>query len=144
MWPEWRYCTWRPIYGIRTCLIMSRTFLLRMRNVAYKSFRGNQSTHFVFNNFLLENRACKLLENFCTPVHTHTNTHKHTHKHTNTNTNTHTNTHTHTRTHTYKHTHFVGLLWMRDRPVAEACTCTTHDILKRKAAISSAGFELQS
>jgi len=31
-------------------------------------------------------------------------------------------THTHTQTH---NTHSVGLLWMRDRPVAETSTCTT-------------------
>ena len=31
--------------------IMSRSFLLRMRNVSDKSCRENQNTHFVFPNF---------------------------------------------------------------------------------------------
>jgi len=31
-----------------TFLIISRLFLLRMRNVSDKSCRGNQNTHFVF------------------------------------------------------------------------------------------------
>ena len=39
-------------------LIVSRPFLLRMRNVSDKSCRENQNTHFVFNNFfLIQNRA---------------------------------------------------------------------------------------
>jgi hypothetical protein len=37
-------------------LVMSGTFLLRMRNVSDKSCRENQNTHFIFNNFFfLEN-----------------------------------------------------------------------------------------
>ena len=41
-----------------TFLIISRTFLLRMRNVSDKSCRENQNTHFVFSNFLkIKNRA---------------------------------------------------------------------------------------
>ena len=37
---------------------MSRSFILRMRNVADKSCRETQNTHFVFSNFFsLENRA---------------------------------------------------------------------------------------
>ena len=35
---------------------------------------------------------------------------------------THTRTHTHTHTHTHTQTHTVGLLWTRDRPVAETST----------------------
>jgi len=34
-------------------LITSRSFLLRMIDVTDNSFRGNQNTHFVFNNFFL-------------------------------------------------------------------------------------------
>ena len=41
-----------------TFLIISRSILLRMRNVSDKSCRENQLTHFVFSNFFfLENRA---------------------------------------------------------------------------------------
>jgi len=35
-----------------TFLIISRSFLLRMRNVSDKSCRENQNTHFIPNNFL--------------------------------------------------------------------------------------------
>jgi hypothetical protein len=35
-----------------------------MRNVSDKSCRGNQNTHFVFNNFFFENRAvCEICGN---------------------------------------------------------------------------------
>jgi len=40
-----------------TFLIISRTFLLRMRNVSNRSCRENQSAHFIFSNFFSENRA---------------------------------------------------------------------------------------
>ena len=36
--------------------IISRSFLHKMRNVSDKFCRENQSKHFVFNNFILENR----------------------------------------------------------------------------------------
>ena len=47
------YFTWRPIY---TCIyiyiyIISRSVLLRMRNVSHKCCRGNQNTYFVFSIF---------------------------------------------------------------------------------------------
>ena len=42
------YFTWRPIYGF---LILSRSFLPRMRSVSDASCRENQNTHFVFSNF---------------------------------------------------------------------------------------------
>jgi len=33
-----------------------------MRNVSNKTYRGNQSTHFLFNNFFFENRAfCEIM-----------------------------------------------------------------------------------
>ena len=38
-------------------MIISRSVLLRMRNVSDKSCRENQNTHFVFSNFFFENRA---------------------------------------------------------------------------------------
>jgi hypothetical protein len=40
-----------------TCIIISRLFLIRMRNVSDKSCRENQNTHFVFSNGILENRT---------------------------------------------------------------------------------------
>ena len=40
-----------------TCFIISRSFLLRMRNVSDKSRRENQNTYFVFCNFFSENRT---------------------------------------------------------------------------------------
>jgi hypothetical protein len=41
-----------------TFVIISRSILLRMRNVSDKSCRENQNTHFVFSNFFPpENRA---------------------------------------------------------------------------------------
>ena len=41
-----------------TFLIISRSFLLGMRNVSDKLFRENQNTHFVISKFFsLENRA---------------------------------------------------------------------------------------
>ena len=49
-----RYFAWRPIH---VYFIISRSVLLRMRNVSDKSCRENQNTHFVFSNFFFENRA---------------------------------------------------------------------------------------
>jgi len=40
-----------------TFLIISRSVLLRMRNVSDKSCRENQNTYFVFSNFFSEYRA---------------------------------------------------------------------------------------
>jgi len=40
-----------------TFFIISRSFLLRMRNVSDPSCRGNQNTYFVLNNFFSENRT---------------------------------------------------------------------------------------
>jgi hypothetical protein len=40
-----------------TFIIISRSVLLKMRNVSDKSCRENRNTHFMFNNFLSENRA---------------------------------------------------------------------------------------
>jgi hypothetical protein len=39
------------------CILISRSILLRMRNVSDKTSRGNENTHFMFNNFSPENRA---------------------------------------------------------------------------------------
>jgi hypothetical protein len=40
------YCTWRPVH---MCMTISRSVLLRMRNVSDKSCREIQNTHFTFN-----------------------------------------------------------------------------------------------
>ena len=48
------YFTWRQIY----ILIISRSVLLRMKNVSEKSYIENQNTHFTFYNFFFsENRS---------------------------------------------------------------------------------------
>ena len=45
-----------------TFFIISRSVLLRMRNVSDKSCRRNQNTHFVFSNFFSKNRAvCEIM-----------------------------------------------------------------------------------
>jgi len=36
----------------------------------------------------------------------------------------------------------IGLLWTKDRPVAESSTCTTHVIHKGRTFVPPAGFEL--
>ena len=41
-----------------TFLIISRLFLLRMRNLSHKSCRENQNTHFVFSNASI--KSCRL------------------------------------------------------------------------------------
>jgi hypothetical protein len=46
-----------------TFLIISRSFLLRMRNVADKSCRGSQNTRFVFSNFFFPLKSCILWDN---------------------------------------------------------------------------------
>jgi len=50
-----------------TFLIISRSVLLRTRNVSDKSCREHQNTHFVFNNFFFfENRAvCEMTWKNC-------------------------------------------------------------------------------
>jgi hypothetical protein len=40
-----------------TFLVISRSIILRMRNVSNKSYRENQNTHFVCSPFFFENRA---------------------------------------------------------------------------------------
>jgi hypothetical protein len=46
-----------------TCMIVSHSVILRMRNVSDKICRENQNTHFVLNNFFFsENRAvCEIM-----------------------------------------------------------------------------------
>jgi hypothetical protein len=93
------YFTWRPIY----IFIISRSFLLIMRNVSYKSCTENQNTYFVFRNFFSETalfmRKCGKIM-YSMPGHGHgwqygacalhaTNTHTHTHTHTHSLWNTH-------------------------------------------------------
>ena len=53
-----RYFTWRPIY----IFIISRSVLLRMRN-SDKSFRENQNTHFIINNFFFFRKSCHVWDN---------------------------------------------------------------------------------
>ena len=43
--------------------IISRSFLLRLRNVSDKSCRENQNTHFMFNNFFFFRKLCRLWDN---------------------------------------------------------------------------------
>jgi hypothetical protein len=43
--------------------IISRSVLLRMRNVSDKSCRENQNTHFVFGDFFFSRKACRLWDN---------------------------------------------------------------------------------
>jgi hypothetical protein len=40
-----------------TFLIISCSFLLRVRNFSDKSCRGNQNSHFIFGSFFFENCA---------------------------------------------------------------------------------------
>jgi hypothetical protein len=46
----------------------------------------------------------------------------------------------HTHTHTHTHTH-SGLLWTRDRSVAETCTSQPHNTYKTQTSMTPAGFE---
>jgi hypothetical protein len=93
------YCTWRPVHIYMT---ISRSVLLRMRNVSDKSFREIQNTHFTFNKCFpkilllwdkVENygRAgwatsqCNTAQTLCMldiNAYRHTRTHTHTHTHT--------------------------------------------------------------
>jgi len=77
-------------------LIMSRSFLLSMRNVSGRSCRGNQNTHFIVNNFFPKIVPCitvwknivepgrPQMTKWRTPIpcwiskatHTHTHTHR--------------------------------------------------------------------
>jgi len=55
--------------GPCTLLIISRLIPLRMRNVADRSCRGDQNTHFVFNNFFFPPRSAVykiMVEKYCT------------------------------------------------------------------------------
>jgi hypothetical protein len=46
-----------------TFTIISRSFLLRMRNVSDKICRENQNTHFVFNGYFISRKSCRFLNN---------------------------------------------------------------------------------
>jgi len=52
------YSTWKPILFF----IISRSFLLSIRNVSDKSCRENQNTKFIFNNFFFR-KSCPLWDN---------------------------------------------------------------------------------
>jgi len=43
-------------------LFISRSFLLRMRNVSGKVCRGSQNTHFIFDNIFFL-KSCRLWDN---------------------------------------------------------------------------------
>jgi len=47
----------------QTFLIISRSVLLRMRNVSDKSWRGKQNTHFLASNFFFFRKSCRLWDN---------------------------------------------------------------------------------
>ena len=46
-----------------TFFIVSRSFLLRVRNISDKSSRENQNTHFVFSNFFFFRKSYRLWDN---------------------------------------------------------------------------------
>jgi hypothetical protein len=57
------YFIWRPV---SIFLIISRSIILRMKNVSDKICRENENTHFVFNNFFF--KSCRLwdsVEKYC-------------------------------------------------------------------------------
>ena len=57
------YFTWGKIYIF---LILSRSFLLRLRNISDKSCRENQNTHFVLSNVFLKScRVWNNVEKYC-------------------------------------------------------------------------------
>jgi hypothetical protein len=49
------------LYEDRHTFLISRSILFRMRNVSDKSYRANQKTHFMFNNFF--RKLCRLWDN---------------------------------------------------------------------------------
>ena len=44
-------------------MVISRSVLLRTKNVSDKSCRENQNPHFMFNNFFFFRKSCRLLNN---------------------------------------------------------------------------------
>jgi len=49
--------------GFQVEALTSRSILLRIRTVSDKSYRENQNTHFVFNNFFFFRKSCLLWDN---------------------------------------------------------------------------------
>jgi len=50
-----------------TFLILSRSFLLKMRNVSDKTCRENKNTHFMFNDFFLRKScSCEMWKKYFT------------------------------------------------------------------------------
>jgi hypothetical protein len=48
---------------------------------------------------------------------------------------------THVHTHTHTHRNSVGFPWVKDRPIVEYSTCTTHNTHNRQIAMHLAEFE---
>ena len=118
-------------------VIITRSVLLGMSNVSDRSCRGNQNTHFVFNNFFFEKSAVcvimwKNIVQRCGPqmatiwrmpiaccktkvTHKHIYTYTHIHMHIHTHIHTYTHTYTYTQTHTQYVTPFVTPLqkWLQ-------------------------------
>jgi hypothetical protein len=44
-------------------MVISRSVVIRMRNVSDKSCGENQNTHFVFNSFFFSRKSCRLWDN---------------------------------------------------------------------------------
>jgi len=45
------------------------------------------------------------------------------------------------RTQSHTDTHSVGFPWTRDRPVAEVCTCTAHNIRTQQTSTAPVDFK---
>jgi len=48
---------------LRTFIVISRAFLLRMRNVSDKIYSWNKKTHFMSSNFFFFRKLCRLWDN---------------------------------------------------------------------------------
>jgi len=54
---SWLFILTCILYEENDTVVISRSFLVGMKNVSDKRCRENQNIHFVFRNFFLENRA---------------------------------------------------------------------------------------
>jgi hypothetical protein len=53
------YFTWRPVY----IFYLSRSFLLRMKNISDNSCREHRNAHFISNNVIFFRKYCLLWDN---------------------------------------------------------------------------------